>query len=131
MQLSSGEHSILAYFPNSTAAQDAVQALKAAGVSEVQIDRVSRFGVNNDSQYNNPIAGQAETQTGLILFSADTDRFNDNDARILLGADPSVEGYAPPGYGIAGGKSFLVTVVTDDAKLNEATSILKDRGAYF
>lgn len=131
MQLSPGEHSILAYFPSSTAAQDAVEALKAAGVSEVQIDRVSRFGVNNDSQYNNPIAGQAETQTGLTLFSADTDRFNNNDARILLGADPSVEGYTPPGYGMPGGKAFLVTVVTDAAKLDEATAILKDKGAYF
>ena len=131
MQLSPGEHSILAYFPNSKAAQDAVAALKAANVKEVQLDRVSRFGVNNDSQYNNPIAGQAETQTGLTLFSADTDHFNDSDARILSAADPSVQGYAPPGYGIAGKKSFMVTVITDDRKLDEATSILKAKGAYF
>ncbi len=131
MKLSPDEHSILAYFPSSTSAEEAVRALKEAGVSEVQLDRVSRYGVSYNDRYNNPIAGQAETETGLTLFSADTDHFNDNDTRILLGADPSVEGYTPPGYGAAGGKAFLVTVVTDDEKLDEATNILKDKGAYF
>ncbi len=131
MQLSPGERSILAYFPSTPAAQEAAQALKGAGITEVQIDRVSRFGVSYNSEYNNPIAGQAETQTGLVLFSADTDHFNDNDARVLLGADPSVEGYAPPGYGVPGGKSFLVTVVTSAEKVDEASAILKDKGAYF
>lgn len=131
MQLSSGEHSILAYFPSSNAATEAVKTLEKAGFSEIQLDRVSRYGVNNDTEYNNPIAGQAETLTGLTLFSGDTDRFDNNDARTLLGADPSVEGYAPPGYGTAGGKAFLVTVVTNEEELDNATSILKDKGAYF
>jgi len=131
MQLSPGERSILAYFPSSTAAQEAVKALKGAGISDVQLDRISRYGVNHDDQYNNPVSGQAETLTGLTLFSADTDHFNDNDARILMGADPSVEGYAPPGYGMAGGKAFLVTVVTKDENIDAASAILKDKGAYF
>jgi len=42
-----------------------------------------------------------------------------------------VEGYAPQGYGAAGGKAFLVTIVTDENKIEKATSILKDKGAYF
>lgn len=131
MQLSPGERSILAYFPDSAAAQDAVQALKDAGVSEVQLDRVSRYGTTNNSHYNNPIAGEATTQTGLVLYSGDADTINDDSTRILLGADPSVEGYVPPGYGTAGGKAFLVTVVTGDDKVDEASAILKEKGAYF
>lgn len=131
MQLSPGERSILAYFPSSTTAQEAVKALKEAGISEVQLDRVSKYGVNYDDQYNNPITGQAETLTGLTLFSGDTDRFNNNDTRVLLGADPSVEGYASPEYGAAGGKAFLVTVVTAEENINAASAILKDKGAYF
>lgn len=131
MQLSPGEHSILAYFPTSTRAGEAVKALKDAGFSEVQLDRVSRYGVSYDDKYNNPVAGQAETLTGLTLFSADTDRFIDNDARILLGADPSVEGYAAPDYGEAGGKAFLVTLVTNEDSLEKASAILKDKGAFF
>ncbi len=131
MQLSPGERSILAYFPSSTAAQEAVRSLKEAGYSEVQVDRVSRYGVSFDTHYNNPVAGRALTQTGLTLYSAGTEPIEDNDTRVLLGADPSVEGYTPPGYGDAGGKAFLVTVVTDDEKIDAATAILKDKGAYF
>lgn len=131
MQLAPGEHSILAYFPSSEKAQEAADALKQAGINEVQIDRVTRYGKNYDSQYNNPIAGQAETLTGLTLYSADTDHFNSNDERILLGADPSVEGYAPPEYGVAGGKAFLVTVVTKENEVDKASAILNDMGAYF
>ncbi len=44
MQLSPGEHSILAYFPSHARAQEAVRALKEAGISEVQLDRISRYG---------------------------------------------------------------------------------------
>ncbi len=131
MQLSPGERSILAYFPSSTAAQEAVRTLKEAGYSEVQVDRVSRYGVTFDNHYNNPIAGQAETLTGLTLYSTDRDRFVDNDSRVLLGADPSVEGYTPIGYVDAGGKAFLVTVVAEEDKIDTAESILKDKGAYF
>lgn len=47
MRLSPGERSILAYFPSSSDAQSAAEALKAAGISEVQVDRVSRYGVKD------------------------------------------------------------------------------------
>lgn len=128
MKLNSGERSILAYFPSSTKAQSAMEELKAAGIKEVQLDRVSRYGVNTDKEINNPIAGQAETITGLTLYSADTDRFNDNDARVLMAADPSVSGMAGKGYGLAGGKAFLVTVVTSSEKVDQAVAILKSHG---
>jgi len=131
MQLSPGEHSILAYFPTSSSAQEAVRALNESGISEVQLDRVSRYGVNNNTEFNNPVAGRAETLTGLTLYSADTGNLSDNDTRVLLGADPSVEGYAPPDYERPGKKAFLITVVTSENKLNQATAILKDKGAFF
>jgi len=131
MQLSPGEHSILAYFSSSTSAQEAVAALKESGFSEVQLDRISRYGVSNNTEYNNPIAGRAESLTGLTLFSANTGNVSDNDTRILLGADPSVEGYTPPGYDDAGGRAFLVTLVTNEDDIDKASSILKDNGAYF
>lgn len=131
MQLSPGERSILAYFPSSTKAQAAVEALKSAGISEVQMDRVSRYGVTLNRDINNPIAGQADTLTGLTLFSSDEDQYANNDARILMSADPSVYSMGDSSYGVAGGKSFLVTVVTDEANLDQAVNILKDKDAYF
>ncbi len=131
MQLNPGEQSILAYFPSSTKAMDAAEALKAVGISEVQVDRISRYGVTNDRKINNPVQGQADTQTGITLFSADTDQYANNDARILMGADPSVSGMAAHNYGVAGGKAFLVTVVTTTDRLDQAVKLLKDKNAYF
>ncbi len=128
MKLSSKEQSILATFPSSTRAQAAVDELKAKGFNEVRIDRIDRFGVTNDTQYNNPINGQAETITGLTIYSSDTDHFNNNDARILIGADPSVSGMASRGYGMAGGEGFLVSMVVDKKKTEEALKILREKG---
>lgn len=130
MQLSPGERSILAYFPTSTTANEAIEALKEAGVAEAQLDRVSRFGVSYDDNYNNPL-NQANTLSGLTLYSTNKDNFSDNDERILMSADPSVSGLASAGYGTAGGKAFLVTVVTNEEQLDQAVQILKDKGAYF
>lgn len=131
MQLNPGEQSILAYFPSSTKATEAAEALKAMGIKEVQVDRVSRYGVTNDREYNNPIAGQADTNTGLTLFGADVDQFSNNDARILMGADPSVSGLALDGYSQPGGKAFLLTVVTSTDRVDEAVQLLNKKKAYF
>lgn len=130
MQLSPGERSILAYFPTSNAAEEAMEALRIAGIKELQLDRVSKYGVSYDDNYNNPL-NQANTLTGLTLYSTNKDVFTDNDERILMGADPSVSGMAAVGYGSPGEKAFLVTIVTNDEKVDQAASILKSKGAYF
>lgn len=131
MQLKPGEQSILAYFPSSTKAAEAAEALKSIGIEEVQVDRVSRYGVTHDREYNNPIAGQANTLTGLTLHSSDTDRFANSDTRVLLGADPSVSGMAANNYGLAGGKAFLITVVAPVERVDEAVQLLAEKNAYF
>jgi hypothetical protein len=130
MKLDPGERSILGYFPSSNKAQKAMDDIKALGIEVVALDRVSRYGVDNNSEINNPIAGQAETGTGLTLFSADTDRYSDSDSRVLMGADPSNSGMANSGYGIAGGKAFLVTVVTNESKVEEVVKVMKQHDGY-
>lgn len=127
MTLPQGQRAILAYFPSSTRAESAVEELKTMGIYEVSIDRVSRFGQTTNSERNNPI-NDAETLTGPTLFSADTSRFLDNDARVLMAADPSVSGMAADDYGTAGGKSFLVTVVTREEMGDKAAQVLKKYG---
>lgn len=126
MQLAPGERSILSYFPSSSQAEKAAAALKSAGVEEVQVDRVSRFGVEIDENYNNPI-NNAETITGPTLYSSDS-RLESADTRVLLGADPSVSGYGDTDYGTAGGKGFMVTAVTNEGKLDQAVDIIKQYG---
>ncbi|OAT82251.1 hypothetical protein [Desulfotomaculum copahuensis] len=128
MQLSPGERSILAYFPSSNSAERAMAELKATGYGTVSLDRVSRYGVENNAEFNNPVAGRAETATGLVLYSAGTDSMANNEARVLLAADPSVSGYGDTGYGLAGGRSFLVTVLTGGEKVSPAVEILKKHG---
>lgn len=130
MKLAPGERSILGYFPSTDTAERAMDEIKSLGVEDVSLDRVSRYGVDLNSEINNPISGQAETGTGLTLFSADTDHFSDNDSRILMGADPSNSGMASRGYGIAGGKSFLLTVVTNEDKVDKIVEIMKDNKGY-
>lgn len=131
MQLKPGEQSILAYFPNSTQATEAAKAINALGFREVQVDRVSRYGVSHNREINNPISGQAATLTGLVLFGSDTDQAGDDNTRILMAADPSVSGMAAHDYGLAGGKAFLLTVVAPVERVDEAVQLLSEKNAYF
>ena len=125
--LNPGERSILAYFGSGDDAEKAVKKLKDMGYENVRLDRISRYGVNNDDEYNNPIMGRAETVTGLTLYSANTGNLSNSDSRVLMAADPSVSGYADPD--LAGGAAFLVTVVTNEDNLEQAEKVLKQHGA--
>jgi len=128
MQLNKGERALLAYFPTSNDARKAAEELKRAGIGEVQVDRISRFGVNNDAEINNPIAGRAETITGLTLYSAGTDSMIGDDTRVLRAADPSVSGMAANNYGAAGGAAFMISAVTTDDQFDSAKAIIEASG---
>ncbi|NPV27078.1 MAG: hypothetical protein HPY81_06435 [Firmicutes bacterium] len=131
MKLNANERSILAYFPSDTAANEVANTLKNMGIETVQVDWVSRYGVVNDTEYNSPITGQTNTLTGLALYSADTDLRANQDARILLGADPSVSGMSARSYGQAGGRAFMVTVVTTEDRLPEVIRVMRENGGFF
>ena len=122
MQLKPGERSILSYFPTTNKAQQAGDELLKAGFSEIQIDRISRYGFNSDASFDNPI-NNAKTISGLTHFSADGESRN-----TLLAADPTASGYGDRNYGIAGGQAFLLTLVTVDDRVNEAVGIIKKYG---
>ncbi|MCG0276907.1 MAG: hypothetical protein L5656_00015 [Thermanaeromonas sp.] len=128
MQLQEGEQALLAYFSSNRSAQEAVLALKKAGFRTAQLDRVGRFGVRFNDQYNNPVANQANTITGLTLYSADVNPQVKTDTRALLGADPSVSGMGLHDYGVAGSESFLVTVVVPENRAGEAKKIIEEHG---
>jgi len=127
LKLSPGERSILSYFSASDQAQKAIDALKKAGINEVRLDRVSRYGAVPDKEYNNPI-NNAQSLTGITMFSSETNEITGSDAGVLLGADPSASGYGCADYGVAGGRAFLVTVVTNEKQLDKAVEIIKQHG---
>ncbi|HAU31522.1 MAG: Uncharacterized protein XD78_1549 [Desulfotomaculum sp. 46_296] len=126
MQLPPGERSILASFPSTEAAQKAAGALREAGYDEIQIDRISRYGTSFNAKYNNP-ANNAASQTGLTLFSSGTSGMG-NAEEVLLGTDPSVSGYGDHNYGLAGGRAFLLTLVTSSDLIDQAAEIIKQHG---
>jgi hypothetical protein len=126
MHLSRGERSMLASFPDSRRAQEAAAALREAGFVQVQVDRISRFGVESDAAYNNPI-NRAGSLSGLTQFAAGSNPDTDT-GRVLEAADPAASGVGDPGYGVAGGKAFLVTLVTGEDRVTEAVSLIKENG---
>lgn len=124
-----GERAIFAYFSSSTKAENAVEALSQAGFPDASVKRASRFGVMHDASYDNALTGQAETLTGLSLFSANTDRDANQSERILMAADPSVSGMSARGYGVTGDKPFSVIAFAPEARVEEAVRILEAHGA--
>ncbi|WP_018084264.1 hypothetical protein [Desulfurispora thermophila] len=129
MQLPPGQRAILAYFATSDDARRAAGELAAAGYSVTDIDRISRFGTNIDQEYNNPI-NRAITSTGPVLYNDSTGNNLTDSERVLLAADPSVSGFANKDYGIAGGSSFLLTLVTEESKVRQAEEIINKHGGH-
>lgn len=127
MKLERGEISLLANFSNSNDAERALKEIKTKDLGEAQLDRTSLYGVTSDTELNNPIAGQADTNTGLTLYSADRDQWQDLDARILMNADPSAGGMSAK-RNFIGGKSFLLTVVTKEQNVNQIKDIIEKHG---
>lgn len=127
MRLEPGERSVLAYFPSAESAGKAAEELKSMGYHTVQVDRISRYGESTDSEVNYPVAGGALSNAGLTIFSAEAGDLDANE-RILLAADPSASGYGDAGYGVAGGRAFLVTVVTDGGSAGQVEEILEKYG---
>lgn len=123
-----GERAIFAYFSSSTKAEKAIEALDKAGFPQASLKRVSRFGVVRDASYDNALNGQAETLTGLSLFSANTDKDMNQSERILMAADPSVSGMSALGYGLAGDKAFAVIAFAPEEEVDKAVQIIKDQG---
>ncbi len=129
MPLEPGERAVLGYFPTDTDAVRAAEALKAAGFDTVQTDRISRFGVSLDPERNYAVGGRGASLAALTIYGEGEGDVGP-DARVLLGADPNASGMAGLDYGVAGGRSFLVTVVADGDRAEEAARIMQSHGGY-
>lgn len=126
MQLEAGERSILATFASSDAAAAVAAKLRQTGFETVQVDRVSQWGNPAfERQLNNPIANEAVTQSGLVLFSG-VDSRSSGDVGPLLAADPAVSGMSA-GDRIEG-RNTLLTVVTREERVREAVRIIEEGG---
>jgi len=129
VELNKNERSILAFFPSSTMAQKAVEALKNAGLvpdeGNIQIDQISKFGVINDSEYNNPV-NNALTLHGPTLYSNSAGI--DDGLNPLLAANDTEMGRGINSDNLAGGESFMLTLMTTHDKVERAVAIIKSNG---
>ncbi len=126
-RLERGEHSVFSYFESRGKAKGAAQELMAAGFETVHIDRVSKFGVELDSEINNPVAGGAKTITGLTLYSADTSSTTDTDRRVLLSTDPAASGMADT-YDEVDMGPFLLLAVVPKEDIQKVVNIIEQHG---
>lgn len=121
MKLERGERSILASFTSWTRAEDAVKALNEAGLGTVQLARVGKYaGVNDNSDFNDPVGGQAATLSGLTQLEGD--EFPSRNAGPLIAADLAASGMSGPRVDERG---VLLTAVVSQDQVDQAVAIIK------
>jgi len=129
MELDKNEHSILGFFPSVAMANNAMESLKKAKLvpseDSIQVDQVSRFGIVNDSEYNNPI-NNALTLHGLTIYS--NSMGIGDGANPLLAANDTEAGRGINNDNLAGGESFMLTLVTSADNIEQAVALMKANG---
>jgi hypothetical protein len=119
-----GERSILSYFSTSDQAAAAQKELWEMGIEVAEVDQ---FGHVPDSEWTdelyNPLAGEIQSNTNLVEDTA-----LEGDSAQLLISDPAVNGLAGSDHVRA--RSFILTVVTDDEKVDKAVRVIKKHQGY-
>lgn len=119
-----GERSILSYFSNSNQANEAKDELLSMGYEVVQIDQFGHVpGSELTEELYNPMAGEISSNTNLVEGAA----LEDDSAQLLI-SDPAVSGMA--GTDHVKGRSFILTVVTDDDRVGQAVQVIKKYRGY-
>lgn len=119
MKLEPGEHTLMATFESGPQAEEALEALKVAGYSEVQMDRIGKFGRKPDVNEERPAIAGKETSLANATLSPDA---IDGNTRILLAATPEASGMSAPGGPDV--PPFLVTIVTSNDRVQQAVDII-------
>jgi hypothetical protein len=123
MKLEPGEHTLMATFAHGQNAEEALAALKQAGYSDMEMDRVSPYGFRPDVEEKRPaIHGDETSLVNAVLGPA----LMDDETRVLMGATPEASGMSGP-Y-TADGQNFLITLVTSNDRVQDAVSILQQHG---
>ena len=120
MDVKRGEHTVLATFSNNKNVEEAVKALKGAGILEVHLDRINRFGINS--------GGQVQSQGTSILGSDEIGEVISSSAKVLLSSDPSISNSELENYNILEDEKFMISIVANTNQLNQALKIIEKYG---
>lgn len=119
MKLEPGEHTLMATFESSNQAEEALKALKAAGFTEAQMDRIGTFGYKKDGGEDRPFPGPNETSVANAVLKPDR---LDGNTRVLMAATPEASGMSASGGPDV--PPFLVTIVCHNERVDQAVEII-------
>lgn len=118
------ERNILSGFHSEEDASKAADALRQAGFSIVQVDRVGQFPGDGNESIMNPISGEIPSLGSMTLAG---DFPSGRDASILAAASPDASGMADRGDDNLN-RSVLLTAVVPEERGDEATQIITSLG---
>lgn len=118
------ERNILAGFHTEEDAGKAADALRQAGFSTMQIDRVGQFPGDGNESIMNPISGEIPSLGNMTLAG---DFPSGRDASVLAAVDPGASGMADRGDDDLN-RSVLLTAVVPEERGDEATQIITSCG---
>ncbi|WP_406797251.1 MULTISPECIES: hypothetical protein [Brevibacillus] len=118
------ERNILAGFHTEDDAQKAEKALRQAGFSTIQIDRIGQFPRDGNEQIVNPISGDFPSLGNLTLAA---DFPSGRDASVMAAVDPDASGMADRGDDNLN-RSVLLTAVVPEEQGDLATEIIRSYG---
>ncbi|MFZ5816836.1 MAG: hypothetical protein ACOY93_16340 [Bacillota bacterium] len=121
MKLNPGERSILGAFFQRTDAEAALEELRQAGFTEVQLDRISEHGFEGGADSRRPAIGGGASSLSATVLHGHEGAWRDDVAQ-LLAAMPAVSGMAGEVEQTA---PFLLTIVTGEERVEEALQIVR------
>lgn len=123
MKLERDEHSLFASFSSGPQAEAALSALRAAGYTEAQMDRVGQWGHKPDVFEQRP--GYRGDESSLVQAVLGPEALDD-ESRVLLGATTDASGMSAPDK--TDQMPFLVTIVTKNTAVQGAVQIIEEHG---
>ncbi|MGZ0051459.1 hypothetical protein [Brevibacillus gelatini] len=118
------ERNILAGFHTEDEARQAEKALRQAGFTTIQIDKVGQFPGDGIEQITNPVSGDFP---GLGVLTLAGDFPSGPDARVLAAANPDASGMSDRGDDNLT-RTVLLTAVVAEERGDEATAIIRSHG---
>lgn len=118
------ERNILAGFHTEDEARQAEKALRQAGFTTIQIDKVGQFPGDGIEQITNPVSGDFP---GLGVLTLAGDFPSGPDARVLAAANPDASGMSDRGDDNLT-RTVLLTAVVAEERGDEAVAIIRSHG---
>lgn len=114
------EKSILAYFKSPEEAEGVSRKLQALRVTELSIDRFTRFSGGGLQNAVNPVTGSLARMDSMTAVSA--------HSGILSAAHTSSSGMSHGGDGGPTGRNIVLTVIVQPESYQQALSIIEEAG---